>query len=81
MHASAPHEGVRTPEVDEVASARPLMFQGFFMWEHLKVQGAAGVLPQAASGIEQRPPTFVLIKIHPHMAHPQDGQQGFAAQR
>ena len=47
----------------------------------MKARGAVRLLPQAAVGVEQRPRVLMCIKIHSDMAHAQDGQQGFAAQR
>ena len=80
VHAPAQHGHGCTPEVDEVASARPFISMVVVPRENFEVRDAAWLLRQAASGIEQ-PLAPERIKIHSHMARAQDGQQGFAAQR
>ena len=45
------------------------------------MRDVAGLLLQAAGDLEWKPPAFILLDPYRHMAHAQDGQRRFAAQR
>lgn len=67
-----------TPEVNQVASIKTVRVG--CRRHHFQVRDAARLLHQAASGLDQRPLGLLLTSRHPHTAHAQNGQVGFAAQ-